>query len=279
MWSSTPRESGSDSMIHLAGVRYVPPEGKGGYPFSIPLVQSLAELEFDAPVTVLVGENGSGKSTLLEALAVGAGCTSIGSESLTTDRTLAAARELARHLRLSWKKRTHRGFFLRAEDFFAFCNRVNDLRAEMEEGLRTVDEEFADRSILARQLARGVYQGSIGALQRRYGEDMHAQSHGESFLKLFQSRFVPGGLYVLDEPEAPLSPTRQLALIAMMKEMVESDCQFIMATHSPILMAYPGATVLSCDEQPVRRVAYEELEHVRVTKAFLNNPESFLRRL
>lgn len=267
-------------MVHLSSIRYVAPESRAGeYPFSIPLVRSLESLALEAPVTILVGENGSGKSTLLEALAVAANCVGIGSESLATDRTLGHARDLARCLRLSWQKRTHRGFFLRAEDFFAFCNRMNDLRSEMLDGLKATDEAYAGRSKLAQDLARGVYVKSLGAMERRYGQDLHARSHGESFLQLFQARFTPQGFYILDEPEAPLSPTRQLALIAMMREMVAQECQFIMATHSPILMAFPGAAIYSCDETPVRRVAYTDLEHVQVTRDFLNNPESFLRRL
>ncbi len=128
-------------------------------------------------------------------------------------------------------------------------------------------------------LARGVVGGQRRALASRYGEDADARSHGESFLNLFQSRFVPGGLYLLDEPEAPLSPQRQLALLAMLKEMAGQDSQFVVATHSPILMALPGADILSFDTTPVTRVRYEEVEHVSFTRDFLNNPEAFLRHL
>ncbi len=113
----------------------------------------------------------------------------------------------------------------------------------------------------------------------RYGEDLDANSHGESFLKLFRSRFVPAGLYLLDEPEAPLSPQRQLALLSMLKEMVAEQAQFIIATHSPILMAYPEAQILSFASHPVSEVSSENVEHVSLTRAFLNNPNSFLRHL
>ena len=116
-------------------------------------------------------------------------------------------------------------------------------------------------------------------LEHRYGVNLDANSHGESFLRLFRSRFVPGGLYLLDEPEAPLSPQSQLGLIAMLKDMVAQDAQFIIATHSPMLLAFPNATVYSFDERPPRRVPFEELEHVRLTRDFLNNPEAFLRHL
>jgi predicted ATPase len=122
-------------------------------------------------------------------------------------------------------------------------------------------------------------RGQRRALTTRYGEDADARSHGESFLNLFQSRFVPGGLYLLDEPEAPLSPQRQLALLSMLKEMTAQDSQFVIATHSPILMALPGADILSFDHAPPRRLPYEKVEHVSLTRDFLNNPEAFLRHL
>ena len=117
-------------------------------------------------------------------------------------------------------------------------------------------------------------------MERRYGKDLSARSHGGSYFTLFRSRFVPGGLYMLDEPEAPLSPVRQLSFISMLKEMAEQQqAQFIVATHSPIIMAYPGATIYSFDNNAIRRVPYDHLEHVTVTRDFLNNPEQFLRHL
>jgi predicted ATPase len=121
--------------------------------------------------------------------------------------------------------------------------------------------------------------GSLADMERRYGVDLDANSHGQSFLKLFQSRFVPGGLYLLDEPEAPLSPQSQLGLIAMIRDMVAQDSQFIIATHSPMLLGFPGARIYSCDAVPIAQVAFEELDHVVLTRDFLNNPERFLRHL
>lgn len=269
----------------LASIRYRPdPEAdrSGRYPFSTPLVRSMAELDelaFTSPVTFLVGENGTGKSTLLEALAVAAKAVTVGGESVQTDRTLAPARDLARCLKLSWKRKTHRGFFLRSEDFFQFCKQVSELRADLQKSLQEADDTFANRSITAQQYARSAFAGSLHALESRYGEDLDANSHGESFLKLFQARFVPDGLYLLDEPETPLSPMRQLSFLSMIMEMVRQGCQFIIATHSPILMACPGAVILSLDQTPIRAVKYEDLEHVRLTRDFLNNPQAFLRHL
>jgi len=249
------------------------------FPFSVPVVRALESLEFPTAVTFFVGENGSGKSTLLEAIAAAVGLPTVGSEAVRDDGTLAAQRTLARHLRLTWTRRTHKGFFLRAEDFFGFTKYVARLRAEFRTRLAEIDVEYADRSSYARGLARGPAAHSLADMERRYGVDLDANSHGESFLKLFRSRFVPGGLYLLDEPEAPLSPQSQLGLIAMLKEMQTQEAQFIVATHSPILLAFPNATIYTFDDQPPKRVEYAELEHVRLTRDFLNDPEAFLRHL
>ena len=254
-------------------------DGPRGFPFSVPVVKALETLELGTPVTFLVGENGSGKSTLLEGLAAAVGLPTVGSEAIRDDGTLSSQHSLGEHLQLAWTRRTHKGFFLRAEDFFGFTKYLARLRAELHGRLAEIDAEYADRSPYARGLARGPTAGSLAALERRYGVDLDANSHGESFLKLFRSRFVPGGLYLLDEPEAPLSPQSQLGLIAMMKDMVAEDAQFIVATHSPILLAFPNATIYTFDEQPPRRVAYDALEHVRLTRDFLNEPEAFLRHL
>ena len=249
------------------------------FPFTVPTIRALDTLEFPTPVTFFVGENGSGKSTLLEGIAVAVGSPTIGSESVAADASLGAQRELARWLRLTWTVRTHRGFFLRAEDFFGFAKYVSRMRAEFERELEEIAVEYEGRSAMARALAESPRRASLHELERRYGIDLDASSHGESFLRLFRSRFVSGGLYLLDEPEAPLSPQSQLGLIAMMKEMVGEDAQFIIATHSPILLAFPGAAIYTFDDPPPRRVEYEELDHVTLTRDFLNAPDTFLRRL
>lgn len=255
------------------------PELRQQFPFNLPILRGLGELRFETPVTLLVGENGAGKSTLLEALACAAEMVTVGSESVRTDKSLAHARELAKHLRLAWKKRTRKGFFLRAEDFFGYAKRQNELRTEMEADLREIGDEFRNRSDYARALASMSTQGQLADLRHRYGDGLDVRSHGESFLALFQSRFVPDGLYLLDEPEAPLSPLRQLALISAIKEMVTRQAQFIIATHSPILMAYPGATIQLFEGETVRTAHFDELEHVRLMRDFLQNPAAFLRNL
>ncbi len=266
-------------MIHLQSVRLRPLPQVTDFPFSLAVLKSFEELSFEKPVTLFVGENGTGKSTLLEALACAADMLVVGSESTRTDKSLAHARELGRYFALSWKKRIRRGFFLRAEDFFGYARRLNQMRTEMESDLQEIDAEYKDRGDYARGLARMSTTRELVNLRKRYGEGLEAHSHGEAFLALFQSRFVPGGLYLLDEPEAPLSPLRQLALIAAIREMVTLDGQFIIATHSPILMAYPDASILNFTGDDIQPAKYEDLEHVRLMRDFLQNPEVFLRNL
>lgn len=266
-------------MIHLQSITRRPLPEARNFPFNLPVLQALDELRFTAPVTFFVGENGTGKSTLIEALACAAEMVTVGSESVRTDKSLIHARELAKYLRLAWTRRTRKGFFLRAEDFFGYARRQNELRAEMEADLREIETEFKGRSDYARALATMSTNGQLHDMRRLYGEGLDARSHGESFLALFQSRFVPGGLYLLDEPEAPLSPLRQLALISAIKEMVAQEGQFIIATHSPILMAFPGAQLLRFDGGHLASVNFDDLEHVRLMRDFLQNPAAFLRNL
>jgi len=268
-------------MIHLRAVAVeAGPGERREFPFTVPAIAALERIDFEAPVTFLAGENGSGKSTFLEALAWAVESVAAGSAPLERDASLEAVRPLGRALRPVWSRRTRRGFFLRAEDFFGWVKRTNAERAELLRDAARVraESERLPEGELARILS--PYTGSAAALENRYGIDPDARSHGEQFLAFFGARIVPGGLYLLDEPEAPLSPSRQLALLASLKEAVEQRrCQFVIATHSPILMALPGATIQSFDRTPVAPVAWDELEHVRLVRDFLNRPDAFLRHL
>ncbi len=252
---------------------------RGSFPFNVPALRGVREIAFPGPVTFLAGENGSGKSTLLEALAIAANLPAVGRSDAASDGSLAAQRRLADRMTLTWRRRSHRGFFLRAEDFFGFVQRLGRLASEMEARIEEVDREYVGRSDLARQLAKGPARGSLAAMRSRYGDDLDAQSHGESFLRLFQARFVPNGLHLLDEPEAALSPQSQLGLIAMMSEMVAQGAQFVIATHSPLLMAIPGATIYGFDAAPLRVVPYESLDGMRLMRDFLAAPGRYMGRI
>lgn len=266
-------------MPHLRSVAPCGDLSGDRFPFNVPVIRNLRPLELSKTVTFLVGENGSGKSTLLEGVAAAAHLPTVGSEMVEDDPTLAAQRQLGEALRLTWNHRVRRGFYLRAEDFFGFTKYLSKLRSELLARVAQVETEYEGRSEYAKGLARGPAMNSLAELERRYGLNLDANSHGQSFLKLFESRFVPDGLYLLDEPEAPLSPTSQLALLSMIGGMIEDNAQFIIATHSPILLGFPGATIYSCDRAPLERVEYDDLDHVVITRDFLNARERFLRHL
>lgn len=269
-------------MIHLQSVSLttIPASSADQFPFKVPVIKSLPTIHFTTSVTFLVGENGAGKSTFLEAVAHAADSIAVGSDELERDKTLGSVRALAQTLKLTWTKRTRKGFFLRAEDYFGYAKRLARMREELEQEVREIDEEYKDRSAHAQGLAKMAHSGQLRALREKYDGDLDERSHGESFFTFFKARFVPDGLYLLDEPEAPLSPLRQLGFLSMLKDMTENhNAQFIIATHSPILMAFPGAVILSFDQSPVQVVAYDELEHVTLTRQFLNNPASYLRHL
>lgn len=266
-------------MTYLRSVSRPSGEWPDRFPFSVPVIRALDTLEFNAPVTFFVGENGAGKSTLLEALACAAHLPAVGSDRVDRDPTLAHARELAESLRWSWGKPPRRGFFLRAEDFFGYAREMQRLRDDLADDLRAVRAEFSGRGKLAEGLASMPFARELHDMHQRYGDGLDAQSHGESFLKLFRARMAPDGLFVLDEPEAPLSPTRQFALMLLIREMLAQGGQCVIATHSPILLAYPGAAIWSFDGGAVHPVAYDEVEGVQLTRDFLNHPEVYLRQL
>ncbi len=230
----------------------VPPTD--GYPFSLPVVRALDEIDFHPSVTFILGENGSGKSTLLEAIAVAAGFNAEGGSRNFRFSTRESHSPLSSYLRLAKSPRRARdGFFLRAESYFNVATEIERLDSEPGGGQPIID-----------------HYG---------GRSLHEQSHGESFLALLTERFGGKGVYILDEPEAALSPMRQLAALRRIHDLVNDGSQFIIATHSPILLAYPDAQILLIDDGTIRPVAYAETEHYLVTKRFLNNPERMLAEL
>ena len=224
-------------------------EPRAGYPWSLPAVAALADgLVLNDKVTYLIGENGTGKSTLLEAIAVAAGMNAEGGSSNFSFSTRASHSDLGQAIRLvRGARRPRTDFFLRAESLFTAATYV--------EGL--------DGNPLA---AYG-------------GVSLHEQSHGESFLSVILNRFGPNGLYLLDEPEAALSTQNCLTCLRRMHELVLEGSQFIVATHSPLVLAYPGATIYSCGPDGLDSVDYEDTEPVRLTRSFLDARERFLQQL
>ncbi len=224
------------------------------YPFNLPVVRLLDALELHPKVTFLIGENGSGKSTLLEAIAVSLGFNPEGGTKNFRFGTRESHSTLHSFLRLArGVSRPKDGFFLRAESFFNVATEIERLDAEPAPAPPVIN--------------------SYG------GASLHEQSHGEAFLALMMNRFGGNGLYLLDEPEAALSPQRQLAVLARLHQLAESGSQFLIATHSPILMAYPDATIYSCSKHGLEPIDYHDTEHFQVTRNFLANPSRMLREL
>jgi len=218
----------------------------GEHPFTVPALMRGLPIELSTPVTFLVGENGSGKSTLLEAIGWSLGFSAQGGDRTNSYIEGADGHLLGRALALSWRKKVSDGFFLRAETFFNYARYLEEVGSVF-----------------------GLYDGV----------PLNQRSHGEAFLALFQNRFEDG-VYLLDEPEAALSPSRQLTFLSLLHSLAESRAaQFIIATHSPILLSLPGARVLSFGDEGIEAVDYRETEHFRLTRDFLNAPERYLRHL
>lgn len=224
------------------------------YPFNLPVVRHLKKLKFHPKVTFFVGENGSGKSTLVEAIAVKFGFNAEGGSKHFNFSTRQSHSSLDSHLDLARSYRAPRdSYFLRAESYYNVATHIEELDKHNGGGAPIID-------------AYG-------------GRSLHEQSHGESFLALFCNRLRGKGLYILDEPEAALSPMRQMSLLARLHQLVLQESQFIIATHSPIVLAYPDAWIYSLSDDGIRRIAYRNTENYFVMKEFINNPKIMLDEL
>ena len=215
------------------------------YPFAIRAFSHGIDLTFRSTVTFFVGENGSGKSTLLEAVADCCGFNPEGGNRDHHRATFADRSPLAQALRLSWRPKVTDGFFMRAESFYNFA----------------------------------TYIEQVSTMQAYGGKSLHEQSHGESFISLFAHRFERG-IYLLDEPEAALSPQRQLSFLKIVHDLVTpGHAQFLIATHSPILLAYPGAVLFDLDGDRIQETSYRDTKHFLITRDFLSSPERFFKHL
>ena len=216
------------------------------YPFCLPVVKTLSTLRFHPDVTFLIGENGMGKSTIIEAIAQKLDINPEGGNRNTRFSTNDTHSNLHKYLRASKSfGRPKDYYFLRAESFYNVASYVDD----------------------------------IGFLNTYGGKSLHNQSHGESFLSLLKHKFRGNGLYLLDEPEAALSPARQMTAVATIHELVKAKSQFIIATHSPIIMAYPNATIYQLNKNGFKKIEYTETEHYRVAKDFLNRHDHLMKKL
>ncbi len=241
-----------DSGLFIGSVRLLRDEipNQKIYPFNIPTLRDFNELKFHRPVTFLIGENGTGKSTLIEAIAVAAGLNPEGGTQNFNFSTQDTHSGLSEYLVLSRYSRPRTKFFLRAESFYNVASEIVRLSEEC----------------------------GAGSLYQHYGGNLHECSHGESFLRLVQNRFSPHGLYILDEPEAALSPSRQMTLLCYIDNLAKQGSQFIIASHSPILISYLNGEILDLNNN-FQPVAYEDTEIYQTYKTYLSDPVAMQRRL
>lgn len=244
------------NQLYIGSILAKRPLPERSYLNDLPVVRWLMErkeLKLDSPVTFLVGENGAGKSTLLEAIAVNFGFNPEGGTRNFNFTTFASHSELHSCIALAKYRFPKDGFYLRAESFYNMASNIEEMDSIIGPRTRVID--------------------SYG------GRSLHKQSHGESFMAVMTHRFSGRGLYILDEPEAALSPMRLLDMIVEIDRLVQDDSQFIISTHSPILMAFPGATILEMGDHGIHAVNYRQTEHYECTRRFLENPERMLEML
>lgn len=246
-----------NSNLYLKSISLTREIPRGNYLRNLTVISNLrkmGELRLSKPVTFLVGENGVGKSTLIEGIAVAMGFNPEGGTVNFSFSTKESHSDLYEYLTVSRGYKRHRdGFFLRAESFYNVASNIDDMDSEPSSGPSLIS--------------------SYG------GVSLHKQSHGESFMALVENRFGGNGLYILDEPEAALSPMRLMRLMCYMKELVNKNSQFIISTHSPILMTYPGAEVLEITKEGIKSVDYKDTEHFIITKRFMDAPERMIEDL
>lgn len=246
------------------------------FPYNIPAVRFATNIRLNTPVTFIIGDNGTGKSTLLELLAYrlqlphmdGSGYNKKGFE---------AAKTLVANLELCWDLERSVGFFFRAEDFGNLINSIDRQDGKLHSFMKDLEGDVPDGII---QQMKDSANHQIYHMRKSYGQDLQSFSHGEAYLKIMQEKITNRGIFLLDEPEAALSPLKQLSLLYFIQEHLQHfTSQFIIATHSPMLMAYPGATIYEVNNEGMKPVTLEETEHYSITKSFLNNPSAYLRHL
>ncbi len=245
------------------------------FPYNIPAIKYAKNIDLSQTVNIIVGENGTGKSTFLETLAYRLQLPLM--HGGYHGKGFEAAKNLIKHLEVEYNIFRTIGFFFRAEDFGNLVN-ASDMRdRELHESIADIEGEVSDSII---QEMKDSQNFQLHHMRLKFGQDLQSFSHGEAYLHIMQQQIVGRGIYLLDEPEAALSPARQLALITFIRNHLRKhQSQFIIATHSPILMSYPQANIYEVSDSGMSKSSLEDLEHYSITKNFLNNPDSFLRFL
>ena len=256
------------SSIHIETEREHP------FPYNIPAIKFAKQIQFTNPITFIIGENGTGKSTLLETMACRLQLPHMDGYGYGK-KCFDAAKKLLPYLKIEWNIERSVGFFFRAEDFGDYLNSVHRVDIEMHNKYSELEGEVPNH-ILQQMKDSANYQ--LHKVRRDFGQELDGFSHGEAYLHILQQMVNQRGIYILDEPEAALSPTKQLALMYFLQDHLQQfNSQFIIATHSPMLMSYPTASIYEISDRAMLQTPLEETDHYTITKSLLNNPEGYFR--
>jgi predicted ATPase len=246
------------------------------YPLNIPSIKNTSELVIDPKITIFVGDNGSGKSTLLKAIAANANAIYVAGNKRAN---YSQVKDLAENIKIAYQYRSNKGMFFSGEDFITYIQHLKTMKEGFLKDIEEINKEFAGKSDYSRSLALGPVKKELYALENQYGKELTHRSHGEGFLYFFKARMHQKGLYLLDEPETPLSPINQYQLLVLLSDLAKDGSQIIIATHSPILMALKGAVIYQFTSDGIDQVKYEDIESVTFLKHFVNDPENFTNRI
>lgn len=262
-------------VMHINHVVFSKDE-KSSFPYQLPFFTG-DKIVFDTPVTILVGENGTGKSTFIELLNEVLRLPKIVGSSNHMEQELL--KEASKNVAIHRLHQKPKGFFFGAEDFTSYIHYLTLEKNASKAELKRIEQEYLHRSDYAKGLASMPHQRTIHEIDGLHSRDLLSSSHGEAYLSFFSSRMKENQLYLLDEPETPLSIQNQLSLLYLIDEAVKKNCQFIIATHSPVIMAMPNARIMSLSEEGIKEVSYDEIESVKLLKQFLNQKEQFFKHL
>ena len=266
-------------MIYLRAIKQAETEhAHDYYPLSLPQIAAIERLEFSAPVTLIAGDNGSGKTTLVELIAALAGAIRIG-DARSDRRAHSSFSSASRAFRAEFSHKPKRSFFFLAEDFTRYIDAREDMMREEQAEIERISRDYEGRSGYAKALASMPHASSLNEMNRMYSGELSQQSHGEGYIDFFGSRLHAQGFYLMDEPEGALSYYNQYVLMNMIADAVKRDCQFIISTHSPVLLAYPDATLYSFESNHLRESSFHALENINFLRDFLSEPARYLRRL
>lgn len=248
------------------------------FPFSLPFFNG-RPIELSPAVTIIAGSNGSGKSTLLELLAEKLSLYRITEPSFTTQTLRESIMPAVSEVAITYDLQKPKGFLFSAEDFTKYIQFLEHEKALAKKEIDMIDKTYKDKSAYAKMMAKSPHNKTLGEINTLYAHPLLTQSHGEAYLDFFKSRLKPNTLYLLDEPETPLSIQNQLTLLVLIHEAVKKGSQLIIATHSPIITAYPNATLYTISESSINKVNYDTIKSVQLLKDFLDNKDAYLNHL